>query len=127
MKWVPATFANPGINKQVRETSLLFLSDFYGLGTVSFATDISPQVLLETVTGSYSAPWGQFPWGISPWGASGPRRRPLRVMVPRIHQRASFLTVGFQHNTCFSPWAIQGISLVGNNIGEKVWMEGNMP
>lgn len=125
IKWVPCTFANPGINKQVRETTLLFLSDFYGAAEVSFETDISPQIEIEDVAGLMAAPFGYFPWGTAPWGGYAPRRKPLRVGVPRIHQRCSFIVVGFEHAHCFSPWAIQGISLIGNNISEKVWMEGS--
>jgi hypothetical protein len=127
MKWTPCIFGNPGINKQVREATLLFLSDFYGWGEVSFETDIQPTELSEDVYGCIAAPWGRFPWGVAPWGMGAvPRRRPLRVMVPRIHQRASLIVVGFQHAVAFSPWALQGISLIGNNLSEKVWMEGNV-
>lgn len=124
MVWSPSTFGNPGINKHVREATILFLSDFYGQGTVTFRTDLTPSTQDETVTGSIAAPWGRFPWGVAPWGGKCPRRRPLRVMVPRVSQRASFHIVGFEHAVCFSPWAIQGISLIGNNISEKVWHEG---
>jgi hypothetical protein len=123
MQWAPATFGNPGINKQVREISILFSSDFYGEANVGFSTDLSPTRLYETAQGSIAAPWGSFPWGSAPWGGTL-RRRPLRVMVPRIHQRASFMSVSFEHEVCFSPWAIQGISFIGNNISEKVWHEG---
>jgi len=125
IKWVPCTFANPGINKQVRETTIMFLSDFYGAAEVSFETDISPQIETEDVIGLMAAPFGYFPWGVAPWGGYAPRRKPVRVGVPRIHQRCSFIIVGFEHDHCFSPWAIQGISLIGNNISEKVWMEGS--
>lgn len=126
MRWSPATFSNPGINKQVRETSLLFRHDFYGAAEVYFSTDISPTVLSEDVVGTYPSNWGRYPWGSVPWGSSStPRRRPLRVGVPRIHQRCSVINIGFQHECLFSPWALQGISLIGNNIGEKVWMEGS--
>jgi len=124
MKWVPATFQNPGMNKQVREATFMFLADFYGTAEVSFATDASPSTSYETITGSYPAPWGNFPWGSAPFGGVL-RRRPIRVMVPRIHQRGSFLSIGFAHEVAFSPWAIQGISLIGNNISEKVWHQGN--
>jgi hypothetical protein len=126
LKWIPCTFSNPGFNKQVRETSLLFLSDFYGSGGVTFETDISAGMITEPVTGCMAAPWGQFPWGQAPWGmGSTPRRRPLRVMVPRVHQRCSLLTLGFDHDCIFSPWALQGVSVIGNNISEKVWTEGS--
>ena len=126
LKWIPCTFSNPGYNKQVRETSLLFLSDFYGAGGVTFESDISAGMITEPVTGCMAAPWGQFPWGQAPWGmGSTPRRRPLRVMVPRVHQRCSLLTLGFDHDCMFSPWALQGVSVIGNNISEKVWTEGS--
>jgi len=126
LKWIPCTFGNPGFNKQVREASLLFLADFYGTGGVTFETDMSATMITETVTGCMAAPWGQFPWGQAPFGMTSiARRRPLRVMVPRIHQRCSLLTIGFDHDCMFSPWALQGISVVGNNISEKVWMEGS--
>jgi hypothetical protein len=126
MKWVPATFQNPGMNKQVREVTLMFLADFYGTADISFATDASPSTLTETITGSIPAPWGNFPWGSAPYGGLL-RRRPVRIMVPRIHQRGSFLSIGFSHEVAFSPWAIQGLSLIGNNISEKVWHQGNNP
>jgi hypothetical protein len=124
MKWAPTTFANPGINKQVREVSIMFLADFYGSADVSFSTDASPSTLYETIIGSYPAPWGNFPWGAAPYGGVL-RRRPVRVMVPRIHQRCSLISVGYEHEVAFSPWAIQGISMIGNNISEKVWHQGN--
>jgi hypothetical protein len=123
MKYNPNSFQNPGINKQIREVALMFLSDFYGSGQVSFYTDISQGTSYEAVSGSVAGPWGQFPWGQATWGGII-RRRPMRVGVPRNHQRCSFIVVGFQHAVCFSPWAIQGISMVGNNISERIGNEG---
>ena len=120
IEWVPNSFQNPGINKHYREATLIFLSDFYGQGRVSFETDQYPQVLYETIEGSMASPWGLFPWGIAPWGGNSPRRRPVRIAVPRNHKRASWLKVGFHHDVCFSPWKIQGISVIGTNISEKV-------
>jgi hypothetical protein len=120
IKWVPNAFQNPGINKHYREATLIFLSDFFGQGSVSFETDQYPQILYETIEGSMAAPWGLFPWGVAPWGGYAPRRRPVRISVPRNHKRASWLKVGFEHDVCFSPWKIQGISIIGTNISEKV-------
>jgi hypothetical protein len=120
IKWIPNAFQNPGINKHYREATLIFLSDFYGQGSVSFETDQYPQILYETIEGSMASPWGIFPWGIAPWGGNSPRRRPVRIAVPRNHKRASWLKVGFEHDVCFSPWKIQGISVIGTNISEKV-------
>lgn len=124
MVWIPSTFGNPGINKHVREATIMFLSDFYGEGLVSYRTDLTAKTQYETVRGSMPAPWGRFPWGAAPWGGCCPRRRPLRTMVPRVSQMGSFHIIGFEHAVCFSPWAIQGISLIGNPVSEKVWHEG---
>lgn len=124
--WIPVTLANPGLSKQVREASVLFKSDFNGTAMVGFASDVNPGVLTETILGGNVGGWGEFGWGGPtetslgvPWGGD-PRRRPIRIAVPRNHQRSSLLTVSFTHAYGFSPWIIQGISLVGNAISERV-------
>lgn len=124
--WIPVTFANPGLAKQVRECALLFKSDFNGTATVGFATDVNPNVDSEPITGGNVGGWGLFAWGGPfetplgvPWGGAS-RRRPIRVAIPRNHQRCTLLSVSFQHAYGYSPWLLQGISLIGNNISERV-------
>jgi hypothetical protein len=126
MAWVPVTLGNPGISKQIREVTLLFQSDFNGTGMVGFSTDVTPNQETESVTGSQVGGWGLSGWGGpaetslgAPWGGAN-RRRPIRVMVPRNHQRATLLTVSFSHAYAYAPWRLQGISVIGNNIGERV-------
>lgn len=125
MTWVPLTFANPGISKQFREANFLFKADFNGTGTMSFSTDIYPTALSESVTGTNVGGWGLFGWGGPaetalgvPWGGD-PRRRPIRVMIPRQHQRCSLMSISFAHSYAYSPWQLQGISLIGNNVSER--------
>lgn len=126
MAWVPVTLGNPGISKQLREVSLLFKSDFNGTATVGFSSDVSPDAETETVQGSQVGGWGLFAWGGpaetplgAPWGGDN-RRRPVRVMIPRNHQRCSLLTVTFAHSFAYAPWLLQGISVIGNGVGERV-------
>lgn len=124
LRWNVQTFGNPGMSKHVSEVSLLFLSDFYGTGTVDFKTDVSAHVEEESAIGSMAGNWGRFPWGQFPWGGSStPLRRPLRVAVPRNHQRASVIRVGFNHSVCFSPWALQGISYIGRITSPRIGKE----
>ena len=125
IQWVPLTFANAGLIKQFREATPLFKADFNGTATVSFSSDIYPGALSETIQGGNVGGWGLFGWGGPsetplgvPWGGD-PRRRPIRVTVPRNHQRCSILNVSFAHAYAYSPWQLQGISLVGNNISER--------
>lgn len=125
IQWVPLTFANAGLIKQFREATPIFKADFNGTATVSFSSDIYPGALSETIAGGNVGGWGLFGWGGPsetalgvPWGGD-PRRRPIRVLVPRNHQRCSILNVSFAHAYGYSPWQLQGISLVGNNISER--------
>lgn len=125
IEWVPLTFGNPGLLKQFREATPLFKVDFNGSATVGFSTDVYPGTISETIAGGNVGGWGLFAWGGPsetglgvPWGGD-PRRRPIRVTVPRNHQRCSILNVSFSHSYAYSPWQIQGISLTGNNISER--------
>ncbi len=124
--WAPVTLANPGVAKQMRLATLMFKSDFNGTATVGFSTDVSPNVVSETIQGSQVGGWGLFGWGGpqetplgTPWGGSN-RRRPVPVMIPRQHQRCTLLTVTFSHAFAYAPWQLQGLSVIGNIVGERV-------
>jgi len=125
MAWVPVSFENPGMAKQIREATLLFKSDFNGSATVGFSSDVSPEVETETIAGGNVGGFGLSAWGgpaETPlgvaWGGS-PRRRPIRVLVPRNHQRSSVLTVTFSHSYGYSPWLVQGLSIQGEITSER--------
>ena len=125
LQWVPFTFANPGLSKQFREATLLFKADFNGTATVGFSSDIYPAILSETILGGNVGGWGLFGWGGPsetplgvPWGGD-PRRRPIRIMIPRNHQRCSLINISFDHSYAYSPWQLQGLSLTGNIVSER--------
>ena len=126
IEWVPATLGNPAMSKHIREAAFLFQSDFNGTATVGFSTDVSPDILYETLQGMQSGGWGMFAWGgpsETPlgalWGGDN-RRRPVRVLIPRNHQRCSLLNITFSHSIGFAPWLLQGVSIIGEGIGERV-------
>lgn len=126
VKWLPVTFGNPGITKQVREMSILFRADFNGTATVSFSTDINPSSSSETLQGGNVGGWGLFAWGGTsetllgvPWGGDN-RNRPIRIFIPRNHQRNSYINFTFSHSYAYSPWQINGVSIIGNEISERV-------
>jgi len=126
IKWVPIAFHNPGMSKQISETTLLFKSDFNGTASVGFSSDVNPGIESETIAGGNVGGWGLFGWGgpsETPLGVpfgGDPRRRPIRIMVPRNHQRSSILNVSFSHAYGFSPWLIQGLSATGDAVSERV-------
>lgn len=126
VKWVPVTFANPGISKQAREVNLLFRAFYNGPAVVSFSSDVSPTSESESITANgTTGVWGLFAWGGpaetplgAVWGGEA-LRGPQRIMVPRNLQRCSLLDVSFSHAYAYSPWQLQGLSVIGNNVSER--------
>lgn len=121
--WVPFTTGNPGIQKHFREATVLFKQDFTGEAELVFSTDMSPTEETETLEGTQQGGWGLFAWGEVAWG--GVRaRKPIRIYVPRNKQRASQLTVEFRHSTGYGDYQLNGISLIANNMSERVGNSG---
>lgn len=132
MTWAPITFDNPGFTKQLWEGTLLFLAGFQGPGTVGFSTDITPGEGTETIDGGVIGPWGLFGWGGpqdivsgntlntqgAPWGGD-PTRGTVRWSVGRNWQRCSQFSPSFAHSYAYSPWKMQGLSLIGNLVSER--------
>jgi hypothetical protein len=119
LTWAPVTLANPGIQKQLHTTLLLFKEDFTGQGELGFTSDVSQFEDSVSIEGRGLALWGLFGWGELPWGGTA-LRRPLRQWIPRAKQRASQLTVTFRHAFGYSPWQLQGLSLFGAPGSEKI-------
>ncbi len=119
IKWAPITTGNPGIQKHAHTVELFFKTDFQGTGYVTFNSDLSQYDESVPLTGSTIGAWGIFPWGEAPWGGV-PLKRPMRQWIPRSKQRASQLTVSFQHAYGFSAWQLQGISVFGEPGTERI-------
>jgi len=116
--WVPITFGNPGLSKQIREVGLLFKSDYTGTASILFSSDASPAQETETVVGTSIGLWGLFAWGSVPWGGQNVRR-PIRLLVPRNKQRCTQLTVEFRHAVGYAAYQLNGISAIGEVNSER--------
>jgi hypothetical protein len=117
--WVPFTLGNPGMQKQFREATVLFKKDFTGSAELVFTSDISVDEETEDLTGTEVGLWGLFGWGEVPWGGVSVRR-PIRVYVPLNKQRCAQLTVEFRHSTGYGDYQLNGISLIANQMSERV-------
>lgn len=117
--WAPVTLANPGVQKQLHTSLLLFKKDFTGSAELGFVTDLSPSEESVTITGRGLGLWGLFGWGEEPWGGES-LKRPVRQWLPRSKQRSSQVTVTFRHHFAYSSWQIVGLSLFGEVGSEKV-------
>lgn len=121
--WVPATFRNPGVQKQIHTATLLFKTDFLGNASLGFKTDLEQDEEAVTIAGRGLGLWGLFGWGEELWGGEA-FKRPLRQWLPRSKQRCSQLTVSFEHTWGFSNWQLIGLALFGEMGSEDTGRDG---
>jgi hypothetical protein len=119
IEWVPVDVDNSGLIKQLNTVTFIFKFDYNGTGYLTTKSDISPDEERTPIAGLGSSLWGLFGWGEARWGGQN-LKRPVRQWIPRNKQFCSQLTVGFAHSWGFSPWELQGVSVVGEIGSEKV-------
>ena len=117
--WVPAVMGNAGLQKQYHRVDLMFKRDFTGTGTIGFTSDIDLTESLTSITGRDIGLWGLSAWGEFSWGGDS-FKRPVTQWVPRSKQRASQLTLSWNHRRGFSNWQLEGVSLFGEIGSEEV-------
>ncbi len=110
VEWVPQTLGDPSLLKQVREATIMFESnDFYG-GTLSFRSDLSRGFENIDFNGFGLGLWGGFEWGNTLWGGEG-AAIPVRVLIPQQKQRCRYMDTKFTHINAREKFSIYGMSL----------------
>lgn len=118
IKWAPQALGNPGILKQTSECAFLFRAEYGGLATCGFASDLSPGEETVRIDGAGNGIWGSFVWSEDAiWGGEQ-FRRPRRVWIPREKQLGSYLNISFEHGYGFESFALEGISVFSETIGD---------
>lgn len=112
IKWIVEVGPSPAISKQFSELALFYRRYFPGTAYAKFSSDVAPGVVSVPIAGdSQSGGWGLFGWGDAPWGGDN-SRKPVRVAVPREHQRCSQLSIEIEHSYAFADWEIQGTAFL---------------
>lgn len=118
VEWHPHTGGDHMLLKQWREASLLFEKRPRNC-TISFSTELDKQESSVTIESTSISLWGSFEWGSAPWGGvSG--EAIFRTLVTKTHQRASNLRMKWQHTLGYSNWAMAGVKILFNPIGNRV-------
>lgn len=112
VEWAPWSAGQPGMMKQVRQSSLLADpssdNNTASLVIASFRTDLDSdkeEVLIE----NSSARWGSASWGNTPWGGSTDTYG-YPTYVPRNKQYLRLLFFGAKHNRALEKVSFAGIS-----------------
>ena len=120
IKWLPITAGAPYALKHFSEASFYFQALFPSAATATFTSDKSAGEKPVPLTGdSASGGWGLFAWGDAPWG-NVPSKKPVRLLVPREHQRCSQLSLTFEHSYAYGLWELSGVSLLFNPGSSRI-------
>lgn len=120
--WVPQSFGDASIAKQIREGTFLFENTIFFGATVSYSSDLSPDFELIDFNELGIGDWNNFTWGEQNWSGTG-NQVPLRTYIPRNKQRCRFLNPRFQHVISRENYALFGISLTFRPLSERAYRE----
>ena len=120
IKYSPIDCENPGVLKQFCEVSMLFKNAAFESIDVNFATNVAATTKTVTVINNSNYGFGQENWGEFGWGGNLGGQAVLRTYVPTEQMRASWLSLTIETEQAFTGFALQGISLMFNNMGSRI-------
>lgn len=120
--WVPQTFGDPSIAKQIREGTYIFEDTVFYTATASYASDLSPDFEKIEFNESGIGDWGAFVWGNQNWGGAG-SQVPLRTYIPRDKQKCRFLKPRFEHIVSREKFSLFGLSLTFRPLTERAYRD----
>lgn len=128
--YAPTTAGDAVNYKQIYEATVMFDSKDFTNARLKFASDLIPQFEYVPFFGDGNGIFGHGATGYtipptSPSGFGGgffggvSNAAPFRTYIPRNYQRCRYLVVGFEHTVAREKYAINGITLTGNNTGSS--------
>jgi len=120
--WVPQSFGDASLMKQIREGTLLFENTVFYQASVGYASDLAPDFEFIDFDEAGVGDWGKFFWGDQNWGGEG-SQAPLRTYIPRDKQKCRFLRPRFQHLIGREKFALFGLSLTFRVISERAYKD----
>lgn len=113
----PNTMGDPLGLKHIREATLMFERTNITTGTMSFSTDLLPELVSVSFNMSGNGIFGHSTFGSGFFGGVG-NAAPFRTYIPRQCQRCRYVIIRFQHSIAGETYAITGVTITGN-IGQS--------
>ena len=110
---------NPGLLKQIAETSFIFMESNFSKMTVVYTSDMSTTGYSDVLTPPSQSSWGNFNWGNQPWGGSAGGQCRIRRIVPQKAQRCNWINIKLSTYECFTSFGFSGISLMYNTMSSR--------
>lgn len=117
--FAPQFCGNPGIMKQIREVQALFKRSDFRLGEFTFSTDIISNEEEVDSEGEQVEFWGAPPWGDFIWGGPETEAFKDRLLIPKQHQRCSWINTTFQIKAAFAYFEFTGLEYTFEPMSER--------
>lgn len=118
--YVPETFGDPSLLKQVSECTIVVQDNTFTGGVVGHKTDQSAGIEETSFSFLGKGDFGFFNWSSQNWGG-GFAQAPVRVYVPRNKQRCRQIQAQFRHSNAREIWAVYGYSYTFRGVSERAY------
>jgi hypothetical protein len=98
--------------KHLREATMMFINKAFTSASMTFSTDLLPEVISVPFNGDGNGIFGHSTFGSGFFGGSS-NSAPFRTFVPRQCQRCRYINVGFNHTVAREEFGIYGVTLTG--------------
>lgn len=112
----PNTFGSALTYKHLREATVMFESQAFTSATLSFATDLLPEMMPVPFSAQTNGIFGHQQFGSGFFGG-GAHAAPHRTWIPRQCHRCRFIITKFEHSVAREYYRIYGISITGEDTG----------
>jgi hypothetical protein len=117
--WIARSAKNPGIQKQFSDITWFFDDPELRNIASRYATNYSPGFETVTLQKDPGVGWGAFPWGAIPWGGAANGLQAIRALIPRSHQRCTWIRCGLSHRSPFQKLNCLGVSFQEQEMTER--------
>ena len=119
IRWVPEDMGSPAMSKQVPYIQFYQERNSALHQTVSFVSDIDNSETMVDVELTTQHGWGVSEWGPG-WGSEGPdASTPIRVPVPRNHQRCRTISSIYIHHHAKEQFQIVSLAVIYRIISDR--------
>ena len=112
VKYAPITMGDPLMLKHLRESTLMLETRNITSATMSFASDLLPELISVPFVMDGNGIFGHSNFGSGFFGGLS-NSAPFRTFIPRQCQRCRFLVIKYEHDVAREDYRLLGISITG--------------
>lgn len=115
----PITLGDPVNYKHLREATMMFINKAFTKATLSFATDLLPQLIPIPFNGDGNGIFGHIDGFGDNFFGGGSNSEPFRTYIPRQCQRCRYIVAKFTHRIAREQYGVYGLSITGKNTNSS--------